>query len=320
MCGRSQRYRALDIVEELIQKTTALTEPAERRKKLPDRHNGCQETAFGSPRDFLDNRFVYVVVSARARGLSVGINISPDKNCNFQCVYCEVHRNGEPPAEPLDVEAVAAELKKTLAFVRGGRLRERPWYRSLPDELLQLRHVALSGDGEPTLSPKFGAALQAVVHVRAVSGLPFFKLVLLTNATGLDLPQVQHGLLHLTRSDEVWAKLDGGTQAYVNKVNRPAVPLEKILSNILLLARQRPVVIQSLFPAINGEEPPLEEIEAYSHRLLDLKQAGAQIPLVQIYSATRPSPNSQSGHLPLKVLSRIAQTVRQTSGLTTEVF
>jgi wyosine [tRNA(Phe)-imidazoG37] synthetase (radical SAM superfamily) len=320
VCGGPQGYGALDIVEELIHKATALAEPAEKRKKHPDRHNGFQETAFGSPRDFLDNRFVYAVVSARARGLSVGINMCPDQNCNFQCVYCEVHRNGELCEGPLDVEAMAAELKKTLALVRGGRLRERPWYRTLPDELLQLRHVALSGDGEPTLAPWFADALQAVVHVRALSGFPFFKLVLLTNATGLDMPQVQQGLNHLTRSDEVWAKLDGGTQAYVNKVNRSAVPLEKILSNILLLGRQRPVVIQSLFPAINGEEPPLEEIEAYSRRLLDLKNAGAQISLVQIYSATRPSPNSESGHLPLRVLSRIAQTVRQTSGLTSEVF
>ena len=307
-------------MEQLVEKTTALAEPAEKRKKLPDRHNGYQETAFGSPRDFLDNRFVYAVVSARARGLSVGINMSPDTNCNFQCVYCEVHRDGEPREGLLDVDAMAAELKRTLAFVRAGRLRERPWYRTLPDELLQLRHVALSGDGEPTLSPRFAEALQGVVHVRALSGFPFFKLVLLTNATGLDLPHVQQGLKHLTRSDEVWAKLDGGTQAYVNKVNRASVPLEKILSNILMLGRQRPVVIQSLFPAINGEEPPLEEIEQYARRLLELKKAGAQISLVQIYSATRPSPNSESEHLPLKVLSRIAQTVRQITGLTAEVF
>jgi wyosine [tRNA(Phe)-imidazoG37] synthetase (radical SAM superfamily) len=215
---------------------------------------------------------------------------------------------------------MAAELKKTLAFVRGGRLRERPWYRTLPDELLQLRHVALSGDGEPTLSPRFAEALQAVVHVRALSGFPFFKLVLLTNATGLDLPPVQQGLKHLTRSDEVWAKLDGGTQAYINKVNRSAVSLDRVLSNILALGRQRPLVVQSLFPAINNEEPPLEEVEQYSRRLLDLKNNGAEISLVQIYSANRPSPNSQSGHLPLKVLSRIAQTVRQTTGLKAEVF
>jgi len=58
----------------------------------------------------------------------------------------------------------------------------------------------------------------------------------------------------------------------------------------------------------------------YARRLLELKNQGAQISLVQIYSATRPSPNSESGHLPLKVLSRIAQSVRQTSGLPAEVF
>jgi wyosine [tRNA(Phe)-imidazoG37] synthetase (radical SAM superfamily) len=220
----------------------------------------------------------------------------------------------------LDVDLMAAELKKTLAFVRAGRLRERPWYHSLPDELLQLRHVALSGEGEPTLSPKFADALQAVVHVRALCGYPFFKLVLITNATGLDLPHVQEGLKHFTKSDEIWAKLDGGTQAYANKVNRSEVPLEKVLSNILTLGRQRPVIIQSLFPALNDEEPPLEEVEQYAHRLLELKNGGAEISLVQIYSATRPSANSDCSHLPLKALSRIAATVRQATGLKAEVF
>jgi wyosine [tRNA(Phe)-imidazoG37] synthetase (radical SAM superfamily) len=308
-------------VEQLTGKTTALADqPGEKKRRPVGRINGTLETAFGSPRDFLDNRFVYVVVSARARGLSVGINMNPDKNCNFDCVYCEVPRNGDRAEQRLDVEEMAAELKKTLVFVRGGRLRERPWYRALPDELLQLRHVALSGDGEPTLSPDFGAALQGLVHVRALCGLPFFKLVLITNATGLDRPQVQQGLRHFTRSDEVWAKLDGGTQAYINKVNRSHVPLDKILSNILMLGRQRPVVIQSLFPAIHEEEPSLEEIEQYARRLLELKNAGAQISLVQIYSASRPSLNSTSGHLPLKVLSRIAHTVRQMAGLPAEVF
>ena len=296
-----------------------LADSPEKKRRTSLRSNGGQETAFGSPRDFLENQFVYAVVSARARGLSVGVNLSPDKVCNFNCVYCEVHRNGSPLVL-LDVDLMAAELKKTLAFVRAGRLRERPWYHSLPDELLQLRHVALSGDGEPTLSPKFADALQAVVHVRALCGYPFFKLVLITNATGLDLPHVQEGLKHFTKSDEIWAKLDGGTQAYANKVNRSEVPLEKVLSNILTLGRQRPVIIQSLFPALNDEEPPLEEVEQYAHRLLELKNGGAEISLVQIYSATRPSANSDCSHLPLKALSRIAATVRQATGLKAEVF
>jgi len=307
-------------VENTSQHLTDAAEPAEKRRRISSRAPLLQETAFGSPRDFLDNRFVYVVVSSRARGLSVGLNLNPDKQCNFNCVYCEVRRD-EPPREPsLKIEVLEAELKHTLAFIRDGRLRERPWYHGVPDELLQLRHVALSGDGEPTFAPYFAEAVQAVVHVRALGGFPFFKMVLITNATGLDQPQVQAGLRAFTHADEIWAKLDGGTQAYLNKVDGLKEPLEKILANILRIARQRPVVIQSLFPALDGEEPPIEEIEQYAQRLKELKADGAQIPLVQIYSATRPTPNSACAHLSLKSLSRIAQTVRQVTGLKAEVF
>jgi len=160
--------------------------------------------------------------------------------------------------------------------------------------------------------------VQSVVRTRALGG--FFKIVLLTNGTGLDQPQVLRGLEYLTKSDEVWIKLDGGTQSLIDKVNRPDIPLEKILANILHLGKLRPVVIQSLFPAIHGEEPPFEEIREYTLRLKELKDCGAQISLVQIYSAARPGVNTDWGHLPLRVLSQIAQTVRQSTGLRTEVF
>jgi hypothetical protein len=107
----------------------------------------------------------------------------------------------------------------------------------------------------------------------------------------------------------------------LTRLARPnGISLEKVLSNILSLARRRPVIIQSLFPAINGEEPPLVEIEEYAHRLRELREAGARIPLVQIYSATRPTARPECGHLPLKTLSHIAQSVRQIAGLKAEVF
>ncbi len=289
------------------------TAPVEKRHASP------HETAFGQPRDFLTNRFVYMVVSTRARGLSIGVNMNPDKLCNFDCVYCEVDRS-EPREIKLDVDAMAVELRRTLAFVHEKRLHERSYYRTLPDELLQLRQVALSGDGEPTLAPDFSEAVQSVIRVRAMGEFPFFKIVLFTNATGLDRPQVSEGLKHFTKSDEVWAKLDGGTQTFLSQVNKPDVSLEKLLANILSLARQRPVIIQSLFAALNGEEPSFDEIREYAQRLKELKNNGAQIPLVQIYSATRPMSRAECGHLPLKALSQIAQTVRNITGLKTEVF
>ena len=276
-------------------------------------------TAFGCPRDFLGNRFVYAVISPRARGLSIGVNMNPGKSCNFDCPYCEVHRCLPAVEEPLQLDAMAVELQRTLDEVRSGRIRDLSFFRATPRELMELRHVALSGDGEPTLCPNFTEAVQTVAHVRARS-VSFFKIVLITNATGLDLPEVQNGLKYFTRDDEIWAKLDAGTQEYFRKINQTDFPLKKVLANILLAARQRPVVIQSLFPSLNGQEPPPEEILQYAQRLKELKDAGAEISLVQIYSATRPTPRSECGHLPLKTLSRIAQMVRQISGLNAEVF
>jgi hypothetical protein len=136
----------------------------------------------------------------------------------------------------------------------------------------------------------------------------------------LHRPEVQEGLGNFTGLDEIWAKLDAGTQSYMDKVNRTPLPLQHILANILAIARRRPVVIQSLFPSLNGQAPPEEEIEQFVQRLKELKEGGAQILLVQVYSATRPTPHSECGHLPLRTLSRIAQRVRQGAGLPAEVF
>ena len=289
-------------------------------KQTPASSAGFSGPAFSYTRQLLGNRFVYAVVSPRARGLSIGVNMNPDKRCNFDCEYCEVNRAMPALEKSLDVDVMADELERTLALAYSDGRRNFHYYRNTPADLLQVRHVALSGDGEPTLCPNFLEAVRAVVHVRALGRFPFFKIVLLTNATGLDLRQVQDGLKLLTQEDEIWAKLEAGTQHYMEDVNRPDCLLDKILENILFIARQRPVIIQSLFPLVNHEEPSAEEIGQYAQRLNDLKQAGAQIPLVQIYSATRPTAHSNCGHLPLKTLARIAQQVREVAGLKAEVF
>jgi len=277
-------------------------------------------SAFGCPRQFFGNRFVYAVISPRARGLSIGVNMNPDKNCNFDCKYCEVNRLLSSPEPILDMEAMATELQRTLCLIQLGKLKSLSPYTNVPEDLLQLRHVALSGDGEPTLCPNFLDAVRTIIHVRALGRFPFFKIVLVTNATGLDLRGVQDGLKLFTPEDEIWAKLDAGTQTYMDRVNHPDCSLDKILENILLVARQRPVIIQTLFMLLDHEEPSAEEIEQYTQRLRDLKNYGAQIPLVQIYSAKRPTVRPGCSHLPLKTLARIARYVSENSGLRTEVF
>jgi wyosine [tRNA(Phe)-imidazoG37] synthetase (radical SAM superfamily) len=287
-------------------------------------HQRCwtPETAFGSPRDFLDNRFVYVVVSSRVEGLSIGVNLNPDKQCNLNCVYCEVDRSRPPREHRLDIDVMAAELLRTLDFVYSGQLRSRPPYAHLPAELTVPRHVSLSGDGEPTLCPQFVEALEAVIHARALGKFPFFKIVLLTNGTALGNHQVQLGLKCLTKQDEVWIKLDAGTNERFNLINRPrpGVTLDNVLSNILAVGRRRAIIIQTLFASMAGQEPDSDDIEQYALRLKELKSAGACISLVQIYSAVRPTADIQCSHLPLKVLSRIAHSVHTQTGLQVEVY
>ena len=278
------------------------------------------DTASGCARDFLGNRFVYVVISARAGGLSIGLNMNPDKCCNFDCVYCEVNRLAPPTGHELDVAVMAAELEKTLVLIHSGGIRQLPGYGGLSADLLRLRHVAFSCDGEPTLCPHFAEAVQEVVHVRARRVLPFFKLVLITNGTGLDSTTVQDGLRYFTREDEIWIKLDAGTQDCMDRVNRSDVPLDKVMENTWLIGRKRPIIIQSLFPLLHGWEPLPEEVDEYIQRLHELKDGGAMISLVQIYSATRPTAHPDCGHIPLQSLARICRRIKTETGLTAEVF
>ena len=41
-------------------------------------------------RDSAGMTYVYPVVSRRAGGVSVGINLNPNNACNWACVYCQV--------------------------------------------------------------------------------------------------------------------------------------------------------------------------------------------------------------------------------------
>jgi len=306
----------------------AVDNPTQKKQTRSLRVSKPVRPLLSHSRNFFDNRFVYGVISQRARGLSIGVNMNPDKFCNFDCVYCEIDRTEPGRACEVDLETMSAELRNMLTLARQGRVRELPGYHSVPEELLELKEVALSGDGEPTLCPNFREVVQEVVHIRAQSLPPPFKIVLLTNSTGLHLPEVQNGLQLLTSRDEIWAKLDVGTQAWMEKINSPKrsetgcpnVGLDLVLENILRLARQRSIVIQSLFPLIDGEAPPAEEIEQYVQRLRELKEAGAQISLVQIHSAHRPAVHTNVGHLPLQSLFQIAQRVRQVTNLKAEVF
>ena len=280
--------------------------------------NSTLSAYHNQPREFLGNRFVYAVISSRARGLTIGVNVSPNQACNYSCPYCEVVRTPDKAEQKLDLKVLTRELIQLVALAQCGRIHELKQFSVAPKELLELKEVSLSGDGEPSLVSNFDEIVKEVLVIRHL--LSPFKVVVITNGSGLHRPTVQRGIDRLEPSDEVWIKLDAGTEAYMRRINGPQASMETTLRNILAVAQRRPVVIQSVFCLLENEAPGDEEVSAYVQRLTDLKNGGAQISLVQVYSACRPPAKPGCKHLPLAHLSHIARRVREETGLNAEVF
>jgi wyosine [tRNA(Phe)-imidazoG37] synthetase (radical SAM superfamily) len=235
------------------------------------------------------NRYLYTVRSRRAHGLSVGINLNPDRACNFACLYCQVDRGESRSAPPVDVVRMTRELDTVL-------------------DLVEPADIAFAGEGEPTAVAEFPAAARAAHRVRdrRAAAVP---LRLLTNATLLDRPTVAAALTHF---DEVWCKLDAGTEHYFHHVNGTRFRFGRVLSNLLHLARSRPIVVQSLFPGFAGVGPSEPEVEAYVGRLRDLLDCGGRIDRVQVYTIARRPDDPRITALPT---SRLAEIARHVEGL-----
>ncbi len=269
-------------------------------------------------RSFEDNRFVYAVVSRRSGGVSIGVNVNPDKYCNFDCVYCQVDRTlpGARVLRKLDMPQLREELDEMVELAVGGGLFEAPQFAATPPEYRRLNDIALSGDGEPTVSPIFDEVVQLCADVRAARGLDDVKLVLITNATMLWHPRVAAALDILDANNgEIWGKLDAGTEDYYQRVDRTQVKLAEVMENLIAAARKRPIVIQSLFMRLDGAGPPPAEQAAYCDRLNEIVAAGGRIKLVQIHTIARRPAESFATPLENAEVDALAEMVGKRTGL-----
>jgi len=248
-------------------------------------------------------RYVYVVRSRRAGGLSVGINLDPQKTCNFDCVYCEVvdrraiaRHLGRPP---VSVDDVAAELSSLLEALRQ---RHEP-----------VRDLAFAGDGEPSTFRGFLPLARRVLDVRDAAGLGRVPDVLITNGSGLGRSEMveAHDLL-AARGGAFWVKLDAGTEPFYRAVARTAVPFARVLANLARAARRHPVVVQSMFfrsDALGGPSPA--EVDAWAARLASVAHGGGAIAGVQVYTVSRETIEEGVHPLGRAALEEIAAAARR---------
>jgi wyosine [tRNA(Phe)-imidazoG37] synthetase (radical SAM superfamily) len=273
------------------------------------------------PRSFETNRFVYPVVSRRSAGVSIGVNLNPDKVCNFDCIYCQVDRTSTAETRFVALDQLLDELDHMLAIVASGELFAHPKFAATPQALRRLNDIAFSGDGEPTTYRNFDEIIARAAEVKRRHKLDAVKMVLITNASMFHRPAVRRGLELLDANNgEIWAKLEAGTEEYFKLVERTTIPFRQVLDNIADAARLRPLVIQALFMRIAGEPPSPAELEAFCDRLNEITTAGGKLKLVQIYTVARRPAESFVAPLTDEEVDRVVELVRTRTGLESAPF
>lgn len=267
-------------------------------------------------RQFEQNRFVYPVLSRRSEGISIGVNLNPDKVCNFDCIYCQVDRTSQSETKFVQTDQLLRELGSVLDLCSSGEIFETDKFKQTPPKFRRLNDIAFSGDGEPTTFKNFDEIIAACALLKRDRGRDDVKLVLISNASMFHRPHVQRGLEILDQNNgEIWAKLEAGTEDYFKLVDRTPIPFRQILDNITGAAKVRPLVIQALFMRINGEPPTAHELSAFCDRLCEIVAAGGKLKLVQVYTIARPPTEGYVTPLSNEEVDSIVDLVRQRTRL-----
>ena len=268
-------------------------------------------------RDLAGLVYVYPVLSRRAGGVSVGINLNPNNACNWHCAYCQVPGLVRGRAPAIDLGRLETELSGFLtALVHGDYLR-----RHAPEGARAIRDIAFSGNGEPTSAVAFPEAVALAVQLRGEFGLGReVPLRLITNGSLIGQARVQDGIRRLAAAGgEVWFKVDGGTREAIERINGVVLDPAAVIRNLSRCCDLCPTWVQTCMFRWDGALPSGEELDAY----LDLlAQVGTErLAGVLLYGIARPSMQAEANHLtPLTVeeLEAIAVRMRK-QGLTVRV-
>ena len=192
---------------------------------------------------------IFGPIHSRRFGKSLGVDLSPSKKqCNFDCLYCELD-----PAKTMDtyedvvsVEEVTTALKTALK------------------EHGDIDFITLTANGEPTLYPYLSELIDEINSFKGST-----KTLILSNAANIDDVKVQDALLKL---DEVKLSLDCATQKCLQKLDRShkGIDVEKIKAGMLAFKRRYkgPLVIEILIvKTLNDSKEEIAKLNEYLLKL-----------------------------------------------------
>ena len=264
-------------------------------------------------RDSTDMVYVYPVISRRAGGVSVGINLNPNNACNWRCAYCQVPNLARGSAPEIDLQLLESELRTFLhTLLHGDFMQQR-----VPADARRINDIALSGNGEPTSAKAFAEVIALIGKVMLEFELAgTIKLVLITNGSLVHRDYVQQGLkLMAALNGEVWFKLDSATTEGRRKINLTRMAAQRVTENLRIAATLCNTWLQTCVFAYDGQPPSDAEQQAYIgfvHQILAQK-----IPLkgVLLYGLARPSMQQEATRLsalPKEWVAHYADEIRKT--------
>lgn len=276
-------------------------------------------TPIDHDRDSAGMTYVYPVVSRRAGGVSVGVNLNPNNACNWACVYCQVPDLVRGTAPEIDLAQLEAELRAMLDDILHGDFMQT----RVPEGARRLNDIALSGNGEPTSAKAFPQVIELIGRVMAdfdlvgPEGNPerkTAKLVLITNGSLADRPRVQDGLTKMTAlNGEVWFKFDSATAAGMRSINQTRISPDKQFERLAVAARLCPTWLQTCVFALDGAPPSDAEQAAYLAAVARIRQQAIPVQGVLLYGLARPSMQPQASRLsalPAEWLEAFAEKIR----------
>ncbi|MCP5242915.1 MAG: radical SAM protein [Burkholderiales bacterium] len=249
-------------------------------------------------RDIAGLTYVYPVVSRRAGGVSVGVNLNPNNACNWRCIYCQVPDLKRGAAPPIDLEKLERELRGFLRELTQGDFM----LQQVPPEARTIQDIALSGNGEPTSAKEFEQVIELIGEVKKDFSLPaHLKLVLITNGSLISRPYVRAGLERMAHMNgEVWFKLDSATPEGRLRINNSRMSLKQVREHIRLSASICPTWLQTCVFNLNGQPLSEQETKAYLDFVENLLQEDVPLKGVLVYGIARTSYQPEA-----KLLSRV---------------
>ena len=237
-------------------------------------------------------KYIYSVISRRAGGLSIGINLNVNNACNWQCIYCEIPNltRGSPP--PIELDVLENELRLFLHDIIHGDYMER--HVAIEDR--HLKDIAFSGNGEPTSAAEFPQVILIVKKIlQEFDLLHKIKIRLITNGSLMHEASVLKSIEMLEEiNGEVWFKVDAATEETIKTINQVNLKPNQILERLLNTANICPTFVQTCIFMINGKSPDDKDIDAYIELINKAKKI---IKGVHLYGLARPSLQPRAGDL-----------------------